>query len=110
MDLNNQNPNMLYHTLSQYLSVAIFLCLKHTEVPLCAVIICSHSWTVASSHSGTVLLEGSSGQGTRYSRESCQSDGISGSAACLPTDGVLLSLIKKYSMQRVTVSDLVMLI
>lgn len=64
---------------------------------------------MASSHSGTVLLEGSSGQGTRYSRESCQSDGISGSAARLPTDGVLLSLIKK-SMQRVTVLDLVMLI
>lgn len=33
--------------------------------------------------------------GTRYSRESCQSNSISGSAAWLPKDGVLLSLIKK---------------
>lgn len=50
---------------------------------------------VASSHLGIVLLEVSSGLGTRHSGESCQSNGISGSAAHVQTDGVLFSLIKK---------------
>lgn len=38
---------MLYRILSQYLSAAILPCLKDETV-----IICSHSWRVASSHSG----------------------------------------------------------
>lgn len=66
---------------------------------MCAFNIHSHSWIVVSSYSETILLEGSSEQRSRRSTESSQSDSISGSAGCLPTDGALFSLTGNFPMQ-----------